>query len=202
MIIGILLFSIGALILLTQLLGANFLKLLSLYWPTLLILYGALRLLTDKHRHNFPLFLMAFGAILQAYKLQLFRGNILLILIALCLILLGLRIIINRFSQRHTNYNENVFTDDDDHQQKGTYGYEERDMLNDRFLFADAHRVYRSDSFSGGTCFKRTAIYRLNAIGVYRERTLFPHIQCDLGFIRQLVVYRRDALGVIQRYRI
>lgn len=150
MIIGILLLSIGALILLTQLLGANFLKLVGLYWPTLLILYGALRLLTDKHRHNFPLFLMAFGAILQAYKLQLFRGNILLILIALCLILLGLRMIINRFSQRHTNYNENVFTDDDDHQQKGTYGYEERDMLNDRFLFADAHRVYRSDSFSGG----------------------------------------------------
>lgn len=149
MILGILLFGIGTLILLTQLFGGSFFSLFGLYWPTLLILYGVLRLLDDKQWHNFPLFLIALGAILQGYHLGLFRGDILLILIAIGLILLGLRRIVNRFSQKKMVYGETVFSEENV-RGNATYGYEERDVLNDRFLFADAHRVYRSDSFSGG----------------------------------------------------
>lgn len=149
MIVGILLFSIGGLMVLTQLLGENFFALFGLYWPILLIVYGILRLLTNKHQRSFPLFLIVLGALLQAYHLHLFRGSILLILIGIGLILLGLRLILNRFAQKKAVYTENTFSDDDV-RGKASYGYEERDMLNDRFLFADAHRVFRSDSFSGG----------------------------------------------------
>ncbi|WP_276872850.1 LiaF transmembrane domain-containing protein [Levyella massiliensis] len=179
MIIGIMLLGIGVCIVLAQLFGWDFMNLLFTYWPCLLIIYGGIRLFTRKHSQNFSSFLIALGALVQASKLNWIRGSLIWILIGIVLILIGLRMIVDRYQKRKEwSSSASISGDADNH---GTQYFEERDMINDRFLFDKTVRVYRSDSFSGGdidVLFSTVTINLKNVLPLDKE----VRISCGIQF--------------------
>lgn len=179
MIIGIMLLGIGVCIVLAQLIGWDFMNLLFAYWPCLLIIYGGIRLFTRKHSQNFSYFLIALGALVQASKLNWIRGSLIWILIGTVLILIGLRMIVERYQKRKEwSSSASISGEANNH---SAQHFEERDMINDRFLFDKTVRVYRSDSFSGGdidVLFSTVTINLKNVLPLDKE----VRISCGIQF--------------------
>ena len=165
MLFGILLLTLGLLILLSQLVNQNVWALFGLYWPILLVIYGTYRLATKKGSRVVSAVIIGSGALIQLKNLGLIRGSAFLILFAAGLVLLGIKIIVedhqdkeafrNRQAQAYTKTPPTGEGESDESRQAGGHSkrpnfYEEKDVLNDRFLFVNDTKVYRSDTFSGG----------------------------------------------------
>lgn len=192
MLFGIILLTLGLLIILSQLVSLDFWSLLGIYWPIFFVVYGLYRLVTRKGSWIFSGGIILTGILFQLKNLGYIQGSAFLILLALGLVLLGLKIIIDdrqekkAFQNHHSwAYNAGARTgatgdqsaasdeeSDEENQEAGasnsegseTAGqsrpsgghskrpnfFEEKDFLNDRFLFVNDTKVYRSDTFSGG----------------------------------------------------
>lgn len=157
MFFGILLLVYGGLLLLSELSGWDFAAISSRYWPILVICYGIVRLFQKKKSRGFSCFLIVFGILIQLVLLNILHGNVGVILFSLLMIFIGLSSLLgaNRhtFMQRpSTEHESDVYINENESvsSKKRKAFYEDRDVLEDSFLFTEEQRIYRSDTFSGG----------------------------------------------------
>lgn len=156
MLLGLLFIALGAALLLSQILSIDFMTIVSTYWPIFLIIYGVLRLFKRDKSKITSVLIIGIGLVVQLNSLGYFSGNSGLVFVALLLIIAGVRIIIGVTAPEEAN----VHSLDDDHstayqttkarkKKKANY-FEQKDFLNERFLFTSDQRIYQSENFTGG----------------------------------------------------
>lgn len=155
MLFGLIVVALGVLLLLSQLMSVSFWLLFSKYWPIALIAYGILRLFKRNKSKVYSLIIILIGVIVQLNALGLFTGNSWVVFLALLLILMGLRIIFEASSPQ----GRKIHSMDSDGTEAFSYtegrkthkaSFEQKDVLNDRFVFTSDRRIYKSNTFSGG----------------------------------------------------
>lgn len=189
MLFGILLLALGLIIILTQLFNQSFWTFFGLYWPVLVVIYGVYRLFSKKGSRVLSAAIIVSGILFQLQKLGYIQGSAFVILLAMGLVLIGIKIIVddqqekeafrNRQAQafsktkvkneedgaenrtRSSQNEEDSFVGEeentdpghrrqvDSHSKQANF-FENKDVLNDRFIFTNDTKVYRSDTFSGG----------------------------------------------------
>lgn len=162
MFLGAIFLAIGLLLLTSQLLGLDYDTLFALYWPSIIILYGIFRLVVRRKASPTTLCILFAGLLIQFRTLGWLSENIWTILLALLLISLGIKFVIDAFeskqkvrsahsggAQAHFSYQDTSASSRHDDSFRST-SFEDRDFLDDRFLFSSEKRIYRSNAFSGG----------------------------------------------------
>ncbi len=169
MFVGLLIFALGCLLLLGQVFAKSIWFLWKYFWPTFLIIYGIRRLAQKNKSRYISLFIIAFGGLSLVRSLGVLKGSVTGIIMAIILILCGLKIMLDEKTRTNTfSFNVNRPGSGGDHQtdeesedeeeakyeyRKSGYEntfYEEKDIIDERFIFTQANRIYRSDNFSGG----------------------------------------------------
>ncbi|MDY3052402.1 MAG: hypothetical protein SOR89_04445 [Ndongobacter sp.] len=163
MFLGAIFLAIGLLLLTSQLLGLDYDTLFALYWPSIIILYGIFRLVVQRRLSPTTLCILFAGLLFQFRTLGWLSENIWTILLAIVLIFLGMKFVIDAFeAKRHARAAQNGDGTQDHFGHKGASAssnrddgfrsttFEDRDFLDDRFLFSSEKRIYRSRAFSGG----------------------------------------------------
>lgn len=151
MLFGILFIGLGVLLLTAQILNLSFINLLLTYWPTFFIILGLVRLLERNKSKRFSLIILLFGIIVQFAKLNYFTVDLISIAVAVALIFLGIHTLLDEKRKRTIPKDYATHVDSKRFEETAEdYLYENKDFLNDRFLFTNDVRIYQSDTFSGG----------------------------------------------------
>lgn len=158
MLIGLFLLLIGGLLLISQIFMLSFSILFLTYWPILLVIYGGIRLFAHQRSTAFSWTLILFGGLLLLKSFDILPDNFGRILIALLLILLGIRMMRTRNrsdchaggtgDSEHGGYTH--YTAPNPHAETKRAGIHEQDFINDQFILTNDYRVYRSNAFTGG----------------------------------------------------
>lgn len=150
MLLGIILVGFGIMLLAGQMASVDTGTLVVRYWPIIVIVYGMLRLFRKNASKTASLILIAFGIIAQLAALNIINGNAGIILVAVALILLGLRVLYATTFEHNARTTVGQVHNDFGSYSGGSAAFEERDVLDDRFIFCSEHRIYKSNTFSGG----------------------------------------------------
>lgn len=183
MFFGLLIFCFGIIVLLGQIFAKSFWWLWSYFWPIAVMIYGLIRLTKKSKSKIISTLMIAIGAISLLSNIGFLRGSAVVILLALALILFGLKIMFDEnyrknsfkvnFNKDYKDYRDKYYkynkskhneededdeNDEDDFERSWAFRegtgnsafYEERDLLDERFIFTNENRVYKSDNFSGG----------------------------------------------------
>ncbi len=185
MLFGILLLCLGILLLLCEFLNLSFPLLFGQYWPLIIVLYGLYRFFTSEKKRS-SLIITALGLMLLSNTTHIISGNAWRICLAVALILLGINILttFNRSSKYSYTFNSrknNFSYTNSGKKMENSNFYEERDFLDDRFLFAHDHHIYHSETFSGGKIeayFSDVYLDLKNVWSLEKEITL----NCDVNF--------------------
>ncbi len=169
MFFGLLIFALGCLLLLGQIFAKSIWFLWKYFWPSFLIIYGIKRL-TEKNKSRYvSMFIIALGGLSILRNIGFLRGSVFTIFMAIILILYGLKIMLDEKTRKNTfsfnvnrphsnDYDRSDGESPEDEEAKYEYRksgnentfYEEKDIIDDRFIFTQANRIYKSDNFSGG----------------------------------------------------
>lgn len=168
--LGLLLVLFGVSIILGEFLEIDFMFYIRMYWPLILILYGAVKLVDYKSNKLLHGGFVVVGAVLLADNLNLIEGNSETIIRAAVIIILGLGLLGSARQKKDmyhapfsNTYHPNAsppdagqaatassYTTDEKTFQKKGFEIYNCDIFNDRFLFSNDKRVYLSHTFSGG----------------------------------------------------
>ncbi len=185
MLFGILLVSTGLLLLLCEFLNLSFHVLFGYYWPVIIILYGLYRFFTSEKKKS-SLIIAAFGLLLLSNTTHIISGNAWRICFAVVLILFGINVLTtfnrsSKYSYTFSNKKNGFSYTTSGKKVADSNFYEERDFLDDRFLFANDHHIYHSETFSGGKIeayFSDVYLDLKNVWSLEKEITL----NCDVNF--------------------
>lgn len=153
LLLGIVLMGLGALLLASQIVGFDFYYYVWTYWPVVIILFGIIRLFDRKASKAWSVFWIGLGTVFLLNKLHVFTADMWTVVLSLLLIIAGFAVIASLVQNRSHHKTISSFGDyaqgSAEAQEKNPY-YHDQDALNDRFLFTQEKRIYRSDTFSGG----------------------------------------------------
>lgn len=137
-IIGIIFILLGTGFLLEQLAVINFGSFISLYWPSLLIVIGIIKLFNKKSSRTGNFILILIGGLLQADRLDLISYNIWQLFWPILLIIIGLKFIFFKKSSTKD------FTFDHEN------NFDDSDIVNSFNIFSGMKTLNQSKSFKGG----------------------------------------------------
>lgn len=195
MIIGLFFFCLGALLIAAQLFHWSFWYLFSQYWPCFFILWGLIRLLRRRPSRLLSWTMIGVGLVLEGYILEVFQGELGGLIIGVLFLIIGAKIMLETGKYHRRKKREEdaqVFHSASTSTGKPTNSpFIEQDELDDRFLFTNDRRIYRSDTFSGGRVevdFAQVCIDLKNVISLERE----VHMECSVNFGELILEVPRD----------
>ena len=156
--IGLIILLIGISIILESFFGLHISYYLFMYWPSILLIYGLVRLFNKEKSKSLSLFFVLIGLVVQLNFLKVIRINLFELIFAILLILIGFNILKSAIekSKRKANgkaYNEQTSYEEysnDNHSYNRERTYINKDFIDDKYSFTSENIQYISKTFSGG----------------------------------------------------